>query len=827
MEIRKFIFSIVTKYDNKGMREADKDAIRLAKSADTVRKSFQLLAKAQLEAARDALALASAEGRAAVELDRLRKESDRSKRSIDKLEANITKLKAKLAGLQGFNLKSVSASFQGASEGLGKFQSALAPVGQIARAAATGIAVLTGAGVAVGTAVIKTGSEFESLRAQLKTVEGSAAGANLAFGMIQDFAKTTPFEIENLTAAFIALRRRGVRPTADTLTALGDLAAGSGRDIGELTDAISAASRGELDPLEKFISGAKVSGEQLQLTFGDTTVAVDRTAEAVTAALVEFGKMPGIQGAMADQSATSAGMISNLKDTFSQLFDQISQLGVLDEFKLLIQDVSNAAGQQGLAKVIADALIVGLRALRDLLSRITQEDVEGFFNSVIDVVTALASALKSAADAMVWFTEKSGGTEQALGNMALAVTALIALFAGPAGLVIAAGAAGAIVGRILADAVADLTGLNDEIEELETRNAERERKLREEEEKLERTFDNMERRKKAKEVADEERVKAVKSNVEAITGGLGPGLARTATEQELAGQFSERQAEKLGQDLLTREGKVVVEAVEREGNRRAKQAADKARREAKRAGASAEQVEEAAAAAQRSSRAQTASQRRKALETAEKTFAATGSAEEAAAAATAALETKEGKAAAKRRGGGGDEFFDFEKQAKTAAKTQAEAFAGQELERFRAEGIASEEAIRMAQEAGKERAKELEKRFLEAGRIFDASADNVLDILGLRGPGSVLEGRPPPQNLMIAPQITFKFIETFNQTIESVAGAQALEEITGRAGEAAAANGLTEWEARVRTLIDSQMQLQIQRLVKADAGGKLPPGVEG
>ena len=241
-----------------------------------------------------------------------------------------------------------------------------------------------GAVVDLGRSVIETGMSFESLRARLKTVEGSTYDANKAFALIQDFAKRTPFEVEDITAAFTQLRVRGVKPTEESLTALGDLSSAFGYGFGEMTDAIGAAARGELDPIEKFGIAAKVAGDKIKLSFKGQTVEVGRSAEAVTNALVQFGKMEGVQGAMAEQSKTAAGMVSNLKDSISQFLDAIAQMGVLDAFKEIIAALNEQiGGNDGLARVIADFLLIGLEAFRDLLTGLPSGELIGFLQALV------------------------------------------------------------------------------------------------------------------------------------------------------------------------------------------------------------------------------------------------------------------------------------------------------------------------------------------------------------------------------------------------------------------------------------------------------------
>jgi hypothetical protein len=263
--------------------------------------------------------------------------------------------------------------------------------------AADAIRAIGSAVFELGKEIITTGANFESLRARLKTVEGSTEAAGRAFGMIQDFAKTTPFEVENITEAFTALRVRGVNPTTDKLRALGDLSSAFGLEFKDTTDAIGAAARGELDPIEKLGITAKIAGDKISLSFKGQTEVVSRSATAVTDALVKFGQMSGVQGAMAEQSLTTAGIFSNLKDTVAALFDQIAQMGVLDEVKRFMEALSESMGSEGLSQVIADVLVLALRTARELFLSLPQETLISFLQALVDLVGLVVGQLTGAA----------------------------------------------------------------------------------------------------------------------------------------------------------------------------------------------------------------------------------------------------------------------------------------------------------------------------------------------------------------------------------------------------------------------------------------------
>lgn len=117
----------------------------------------------------------------------------------------------------------------------------------------TGIAVVSGAvsaaTIALGQSAVATGIKFEQLFTRLKTTLGSEGAANAAFKTIQSFSATTPFQLDEVTQAFISLKNRGIEPTNETLRKLGDLASSQGKGLQQVVEAVLDASTFEFERL--------------------------------------------------------------------------------------------------------------------------------------------------------------------------------------------------------------------------------------------------------------------------------------------------------------------------------------------------------------------------------------------------------------------------------------------------------------------------------------------------------------------------------------------------------------------------------------------------
>lgn len=252
----------------------------------------------------------------------------------------------------------------------------------------------------LGRRIGGTIKEFESLEAQLVTVEQSAERGAEQFRRMEQFAKTTPFEIKNLTAGFARLRAIGLGPTDKEMTALGDLAASFGASFEDLAVGIQGASTGITTSLRRFGITARVEGDKMKLSFKDQTVTVNRDAESIQKALVGLSEQ-NFAGGMERQMNTLGGALSNLTDTFDVLFATMGRAGLGKELVLLVKDIDQAGSSaQKLARTLGKTLSGAVRFLRtamdflgDNIRIITAALVAFAAVKVLGMIAALQAAI--------------------------------------------------------------------------------------------------------------------------------------------------------------------------------------------------------------------------------------------------------------------------------------------------------------------------------------------------------------------------------------------------------------------------------------------------
>lgn len=190
-----------------------------------------------------------------------------------------------------------------------------------------GLGALFGVGLSAKW-LVDVNVEFERLRAQLRAFSRDNDDATEQFDMIREFAVETPFELQDLTQAWIQLRAAGLRPTVEEFRALGDFASAMGKPIEDLGVAIRASVGGSVERLNQFGTTARIVGDKIAITFQGQTTVVDRTARAVQAYYVNLTRAAGFTGAMQRQAQTLGGAISNLADAFSNFAASIGEGGL-------------------------------------------------------------------------------------------------------------------------------------------------------------------------------------------------------------------------------------------------------------------------------------------------------------------------------------------------------------------------------------------------------------------------------------------------------------------------------------------------------------------
>jgi len=248
-------------------------------------------------------------------------------------------------------------AFRTLQSNLGKVETAFLNVAKVAGALG---AVFAGAFV---RDLVNVNKEFQSLKASLITFTGSVENADSAFKILKDFAKTTPFSLQEVVGSFNILIAQGIKPTEKQLMAFADISGGTSKSIMQFAEAVADASVGEFERLKEFGIKASKEGDKVTLKIGDMTKTVTNDSDSIVAALTEISNVKFAGGA-ARQADTLGGAMTNLRDTMDDFMFSIGEAGFAGELTKAIKALTTMIqGNDELAKSISDRLSDALYGL--------------------------------------------------------------------------------------------------------------------------------------------------------------------------------------------------------------------------------------------------------------------------------------------------------------------------------------------------------------------------------------------------------------------------------------------------------------------------------
>ncbi len=221
-----------------------------------------------------------------------------------------------------------------------------------AKTAGTGMAALGGITALVTKGLISQAGAFEQNTIAFETMLGSAERATTLLNEIKEFAKKTPFNLEELVEGSKKLLAYNVsaEQLIPTLDSLGNIAAGVGREkfpqlvlaFGQVKAATKLTgaelrqfSEAGVPLLQTLADQAGVSAAVMTDKISKGAVSFEMVEKALKAATSEGGKFHDL---MQKQSGSTLGKVSNLEDGIQQMQKSIGK-GLLPEVNDLVDSL--------------------------------------------------------------------------------------------------------------------------------------------------------------------------------------------------------------------------------------------------------------------------------------------------------------------------------------------------------------------------------------------------------------------------------------------------------------------------------------------------------
>lgn len=233
------------------------------------------------------------------------------------------------------------------------------------RVSGLGTALKALAGAFVVRELVQTIRQFQDLRQTLITIEGDAEKAAKSFDLIKKFTAQTTFQLDEVTKAFITFKNAGLNPTAEFMTNIGNIAAGMGKRIDDVAQAVFNATTGEFEMLKQLGIKVKVEGDKLRVNFRGTATTIENDGRSIIEFLNNVGKV-NFAGSIERQSQTLTGALSNLQDSFALALNEVGEGGLTSALTEVARSMGEVVGDtQSLARTIGSVLGDAVRLLAD------------------------------------------------------------------------------------------------------------------------------------------------------------------------------------------------------------------------------------------------------------------------------------------------------------------------------------------------------------------------------------------------------------------------------------------------------------------------------
>ena len=187
----------------------------------------------------------------------------------------------------------------------------------------------------VAKGFLDTAASMQQYETTLTTVLKPHARAKETLEWVKEFARTTPFEVPQLVEATTRLEAYGLSAQKHMRT-LGDAAGALGKDIMAAVEMVADASQGEFERMKEFgLRAADVAKKAGFATVQEMTSSRENLAKGIEALMALLAER--YAGGMEKLSGTWTGMISNLKDAWTNFKQAVMESGPFQELQAYVQ----------------------------------------------------------------------------------------------------------------------------------------------------------------------------------------------------------------------------------------------------------------------------------------------------------------------------------------------------------------------------------------------------------------------------------------------------------------------------------------------------------
>ncbi|MGU5779041.1 tape measure protein [Aeromonas caviae] len=235
-------------------------------------------------------------------------------------------------------------------------------------------------------AMFQTGDQAERLSVQLKAVMGSIAGGKEASAWIQDFAKNTPLQLDEVTQVFVRLKAFGIDPMNGAMQGIVDQAyklGGGFEEVQGISLALGQAwakQKLQGEEILQLIERGVPVWQLLEQVTGKNTAELQKLSEAgklgrdtIQALMNEIAAQSS--GAAANNMSLLSGLISNAQDNLAKFYRMVAENGALTWLKNQLAQLNaefDAMAKDGRLQAWAKRLSDGIVSLGESIKAFIQ-----------------------------------------------------------------------------------------------------------------------------------------------------------------------------------------------------------------------------------------------------------------------------------------------------------------------------------------------------------------------------------------------------------------------------------------------------------------------
>ena len=188
----------------------------------------------------------------------------------------------------------------------------------------------------------------EKVISSFRAITDNAEQARAVFDTFNNLSRELPQSFDEIRQSVLTLGKSGIMPTTDLIKDLSNIAAGTGKSLTEVSQAVYSATAGQLRGLQALGIQAEKSGDKIKVSFKGSVTEIANTKQAMLDYVSSISKSD-FAGAAESQMQGLTGAIKNVGDAWG---DFLFALG--------------GNGNGGLGEVITQAVWIAVDALDSL-----------------------------------------------------------------------------------------------------------------------------------------------------------------------------------------------------------------------------------------------------------------------------------------------------------------------------------------------------------------------------------------------------------------------------------------------------------------------------